>query len=761
MCLISTHTTTPLQYKYRWTEQSTEEEEIATLLWEEANKFEWSKAYTAEINENQKYPYLLCHVGMQPASVDGEEERPMSGYQRLLAIEKALMESRSGSVGEEEDDNGEEDGDITIDYALEDDNNSTIDASDQQQTTTSQESQEEEDKVYLRPLYNKPDYLCVFGQLYASNAASISGEELIIQPILPSLKYMKGSVTNMENEINFHNNEMMNGDGEGENRKVHPELDIVLCPGVAIANASDTTSSASSIVEGGEWEEIPEDISQQIIDTLLLPPKEETSIESKLSTAMSEAFYLTSTMHTNTTYEMGTTSSKRAQLWKDLITNYQSNGKCNETYSKRLKFTISKSTKPETTSSLMNVAFNITGKSDLDIGCMLTLSIAITSHPNVCSFEVKSRVNTYNQVITWLTQSEIENVRPFTDLELNGNGQTVSVSDTGCDLDSCYFVDDRPGNTFPPSSFIDQSARKVVQYVDFADKTDCEYGHGTHVAGTIAGKRIDKEGMADGIATGAKIAFGDIGDSSCSGSLSLPLDSQLLNVGRPDAKIHSMSWGSAGLNSYTTQARNFDQYMYDHDEFLIVVAAGNSGHGDTPNTVGSPATAKNVIAVGAHHNTDVSRPRGGLGPNYVADFSSRGPTSDGRTKPDIMAPGKSVLSAGARPDMVGECDPDKPPGYLDKSEGVLSLQGTSMSTPVIAGTAAIIRQYFEEGYYPYGVKNDTVGILVENPSGALIKAVLMNGAQYLAGVDNGGDGITEIKPYDNNQNFGRLSLQGE
>ena len=51
--------------------------------------------------------------------------------------------------------------------------------------------------------------------------------------------------------------------------------------------------------------------------------------------------------------------------------------------------------------------------------------------------------------------------------------------------------------------------------------------------------------------------------------------------------------------------------------------------------------------------------------------------------------------------------------------------------------------------------------IYDNPSGALIKAVLMNGAQFLKGVDNGSNGVTEIKPYDNNQNFGRLALQRE
>lgn len=150
------------------------------------------------------------------------------------------------------------------------------------------------------------------------------------------------------------------------------------------------------------------------------------------------------------------------------------------------------------------------------------------------------------------------------------------------------------------------------------------------------------------------------------------------------------------------------QHMYDDDEFLIVVAAGNSGAGDARNTVGSPATGKNVVAVGAHHNTEKSRPKNGLGPSYVADFSSRGPTADGRMKPDLLAPGKAVLSAGALPNEFGECDPSKIPAANSKSAGLLSLQGTSMATPVVSGIAAIIRQYFVEGYYPTGMKNETV-----------------------------------------------------
>jgi hypothetical protein len=62
------------------------------------------------------------------------------------------------------------------------------------------------------------------------------------------------------------------------------------------------------------------------------------------------------------------------------------------------------------------------------------------------------------------------------------------------------------------------------------------------------------------------------------------------------------------------------------------VAAGNSGEAGS-NSVGSPATGKNVLSVGAHHSSGSSNPRGSLGPSYVSSFSSRGPTSDGRTKP--------------------------------------------------------------------------------------------------------------------------------
>jgi hypothetical protein len=75
----------------------------------------------------------------------------------------------------------------------------------------------------------------------------------------------------------------------------------------------------------------------------------------------------------------------------------------------------------------------------------------------------------------------------------------------------------------------------------------------------------------------------------------------------------------------------------------------------------------------------------------------------------------------------------------------------------LAGAAAIVRQYFTQGYYPSGMQNDAD--IIKNPSSALIKGVIMNGAQYVLGVHNEFIGITPVTPYDETQNFGRVSLK--
>lgn len=129
----------------------------------------------------------------------------------------------------------------------------------------------------------------------------------------------------------------------------------------------------------------------------------------------------------------------------------------------------------------------------------------------------------------------------------------------------------------------------------YADSREGRSGHGTHVAGTVGGKREDEDGIVDGVAPRSKIAFFDI-EVTGRPSLSAPNNpSTYFNEGRAaSAKIHSASWGR-GFNGYGFSERAFDNYMAFYDDFLVVIAAGNAGESG-PGTVGSPATCKNGLS---------------------------------------------------------------------------------------------------------------------------------------------------------------------
>jgi|GEM_PF-496128 len=378
--------------------------------------------------------------------------------------------------------------------------------------------------------------------------------------------------------------------------------------------------------------------------------------------------------------------------------------------------------------------------------------------------------------LTWLAS------KGFTQAQFNTSGFGVDLSDSGLD-----------NGTLPPNHFglytsgdVSSTSRVVYSRLEGTPNSGstlqgCD-GHGAVNAHIIGGYGIRDGtqfkdgggyyhglGVAPFVRMGASVVF-DPDD------FTYPDYEDLQSRAYRDGmRIGSNSWGSPS-NAYTADAQRFDALVRDaqptgsavpvagNQEMVLVFSAGNSG--SASGSLRSPGTGKNVITVGASENVRLFGNLDGCGVDDnaadnlldMAAFSSRGPTADGRKKPDLVAPGTHVVGGAPQSDVQrsptppylygqanscltgnGICGGTTSIFYPTGQQWFIASSGSSHASPVIAGGAALVRQYFiNQGHAP--------------PSPAMTKAVLMNSARYLTGT-GAGDSL-----YSNSQGMGLVDL---
>lgn len=343
-----------------------------------------------------------------------------------------------------------------------------------------------------------------------------------------------------------------------------------------------------------------------------------------------------------------------------------------------------------------------------------------------------------------------------------GSGQIVAMGDTGLDRGDI--------NQIHPD--FSKAVVKGKNFAPFGQSWEDPMGHGTHVAGSIVSRGMQSDGVFKGAAFEAELIAHSLWSPMLNNMMVPTKLSDLFSAALKDgAKFHSNSWGSSkSFGAYDAFARQVDEFAFHNSDFLILFSAGNSGVDRSrdgridPDSIGSPGTAKNALTVGASENYELS---GGIQrkvselrnakevwgtepifsskvsdqPGGLAMFSSRGPTDDGRIKPDLVAPGTNILSTRSFHPKSGDLW-----GRYD--DHYVWSGGTSMSTPLVAGAAAVVREVLQKKFK------------IQNPSATLIKGILMATSDDLFPGQYGVGGATQeqlsVRP-NFDQGYGRVN----
>lgn len=288
---------------------------------------------------------------------------------------------------------------------------------------------------------------------------------------------------------------------------------------------------------------------------------------------------------------------------------------------------------------------------------------------------------------------------------LSGEGITIAVLDTG----------------IHPHPDLIQPDSRIDAFVDFINEESQPYddqGHGTHCAGDAAGNGHASEGLYTAPAPGARLIGLKVLDKNGGGRLSTVIQGVewcVENREQHAIRILSMSLGAPAYESHRDDPLCQAVEIAWHHGIAVFVAAGNEG--PESGTIGTPGISPTVITVGAVDDRDTEE----VSDDEKAPFSSRGPTVDDWVKPDLYAPGTSIVSLSVPGSPLEKQYPESRVG-----EHYIRLSGTSMATPFCAGVAALLLEA-----NPRLSPND-------------IKGILMQTARPMAGDDPAG--VIDVKP---------------
>jgi serine protease AprX len=247
----------------------------------------------------------------------------------------------------------------------------------------------------------------------------------------------------------------------------------------------------------------------------------------------------------------------------------------------------------------------------------------------------------------------------------DGDGVAVAVLDTGVS----------------PAADLRSAVAVRVDFTPGHDGVD-RFGHGTHIAGIIAGDGSASSGKWRGVARRADLISVKVAGADGATDVSVVLTALqwvVANKNRLGIRVLNLAFGTDAASSYLTDPLDYAVERAWRAGILVVAAAGNRG--PEAGTISKPGDDPFVLTVGAADVRGTTSRRD----DVVAPFSSRGPTADGVAKPDLVAPGTSIVSVRAPGSLA---DLDRPEARVGTS--YFKGTGTSQAAAIVSGIAALL-----------------------------------------------------------------------